>query len=183
MPPAQSTSGNGATTPEEPAAPPVARGFAVSDDVGARPGVTRGTAQPEYGSDDDDDAPTARMKGPVIIGMIVLTALFVVGMLALIYVRWLTITEPTTAVIVQGDPSHDGATVLVAGNYTNVTATLNEANDYAAPILVVPGTYTVTVTQNDRVIGKWDLVTEHYRGSVLYLSAEARELAGAAPKE
>src|SRR5688572_12041046 len=90
MPPAQSTSGNGATGPEEPAAPPLARGFAVADSPAGSTLTTRGNALGAAPIDadtahDDHHAPTAHMKGPVVVTMIVLTALFVVAMVAVIY--------------------------------------------------------------------------------------------------
>jgi hypothetical protein len=132
----------------------------------------------------DADAPVARLKGPVVIGMIVLTGLVVLLMVSLIYYRWVTITDPTTAVIVIGDESHDGAVVKVSGNgIRTVTATLNAANQYETPILVVPGTYTVTVEQDGKVLGRWEPIVERYRGSVLYLSQRARQGAMSQPAE
>jgi hypothetical protein len=164
MPPAQSTSGNGATEFEvEPVRTPY-RGHRLTGP--------------------DADLPVARLNGPVVIGMVILTGLVVLLMVSLIYYRWVTITDPTTAIIVRGDDSYDGAVVKVTGNGARtVTATLDAANQYETPILVVPGTYTVTVEMGGRVLGKWEPIVERYRGSVLYLSERARRNATSQPAD
>src|SRR5688500_8629280 len=77
--------------------------------------------------DDDDDGeewappPHTRRRGAYIISLIALTGLVVLVMLSIIYHRWLTVEEPTTAILVEGDDSVDGTIIEVTGGPRPIT--------------------------------------------------------------
>lgn len=94
-----------------------------------------------------------------IAGLVTLMAM------AFIYYRSATVRAPTSAIIVEGDESLAGAEIIVTSvDQPAARATLNEENDYATPVLLTPGVYTVTITRNDRVLLRETLKLEQYRG-------------------
>ena len=80
------------------------------------------------------------------------TILLVAAMLAFLCVRWYRVKEPTSVILVVGDPSLEGAQVLVTPGEENemrgkpVSAALTAAEQFRAPVFCLPGRYQVTVT-------------------------------------
>ncbi len=85
--------------------------------------------------------------------MICLTAVLVLGMMSLVFFRSQSIIEPDAAVLVAGDPSFDGARVVVLSSHREVAAaTLSEQNNFIAHILLQPGLYELEVDLHGRVL-------------------------------
>ena len=129
-------------------------------------------------TDPSADLHAAAGRHPVLAGAtVVFTILFVLVMVAFVYVRWLSIEEPTTAILVRGDESHDGVELVVAGGGRPVTAKLTGENGYSTPILLRPGRYTLTVSRDGLPLGRrYEFELKRYRGAVLFLSEEARRM-------
>ena len=131
--------------------------------------------------DYDAPIPHTRRRSYVAAALVGLTIAFVLGMASLVYLRWLTIEEPTTAVVVRGDASHSGATVLVTGDGTYVKVTLDEKNNFSSPVLLVPGSYTVTATLGGKILLRNDVTLKAETGLMVFLSEEARNGVYGAP--
>jgi hypothetical protein len=105
----------------------------------------------------------------------------VVLMLSVIYVRWLTVTEPTAAIVVYGDPTIDGANVYVrAADGHDVLAapvTLDPSNDFATPVLLIPGSYTLRATLDGKTVREVKFHIGPYQGQAFFLTDEARRRA------
>jgi len=89
-----------------------------------------------------------------VVSMIVLTiALFLlaVGMLAY---RWLTTTEPTTLLVIEGSPALIGAEASVQGvdDKTPHKSIFGEGERFALPFYLDPGTYTIKITRNGETL-------------------------------
>ena len=85
--------------------------------------------------------------------MICLTAILTLGMVSLIFYRSQTITEPTCAVVVTGDPSLDGAIVSVFSYDREIaTAVLSKDNQFSTPVLLQPGVYKLQVMIHDHML-------------------------------
>ena len=93
---------------------------------------------------DDADEANGANRAPLVAAILVLLVTSTVVMVSFIWYRWSGVREPTTAVILRGDASLDGAEITVSGERT-VRATLSEENKYYVPILLDPGEYVVTV--------------------------------------
>jgi hypothetical protein len=92
-------------------------------------------------------------RGWIVRSVIAVTLLLTMAMVSLIYIRWLTVQEPTATIVVSGDSSQDGAEILVSGGPSGpVQATLDEANEYRTPIHLQPGDYHVTAKLGDQTI-------------------------------
>ena len=80
------------------------------------------------------------------------TILLVAAMLAFLCVRWYRVKEPTSVILVVGDPSLEGTQVLVTAAEENetrskpVSVALTAAEQFRAPVFCLPGRYQVTVT-------------------------------------
>jgi hypothetical protein len=69
--------------------------------------------------------------------------------------RWASVREPTTALLLSGDGSLDGASIVVTpiSIYGPVLKTsLAQADGWQAPVLLEPGRYHVTVSHMGRTI-------------------------------
>jgi hypothetical protein len=100
-----------------------------------------------------------RLVGLIVGGLVASTVL----MVAFIWYRWYPVQEPTTAVIVAGDATYDGAVVTVVGTST-ISTRLNPANNYVASILLKPGRYVVTVKHRDQVLIRQDVEIKRFLG-------------------
>jgi hypothetical protein len=97
-------------------------------------------------------------RGWVVRIVIVVTLLLTMGMVTLIYVRWLTVQEPTATIIINGDSSLDGAQILLTGGPSGpVPATLNGNNGFFTPIHLQPGQYHLLVKLGDQTVLETDV--------------------------
>ena len=105
------------------------------------------------------------------------TVALVIGMTALIWLRWHKVPEPTTGIVIYGDRSLDGAKVVVdpigepARTGGRVEASLNEENNYRVTVLRYPGRYhvAVTVPGQARPIEEEEISLVSLRGALIEL--------------
>jgi hypothetical protein len=76
--------------------------------------------------------------------------------LTLVFYRSYAVVEPTSAVIIYGDPTLDGAEIFVrpdvlSPDFPAARATLSADNNYQTPILLRPGNYWITITHKGQV--------------------------------
>lgn len=91
---------------------------------------------------------------------------------ALIYWRWVNVTEPTSYVIVEGAEEHNGTVVTVCPEGSAdplATATLDPTNQYAVTIFLHPGTYTLTATQNGETLVQGGMLVAQRRWKTIVL--------------
>jgi hypothetical protein len=111
--------------------------------------------------------------------VILLSILVTLVALATIFYRSFAVIEPTSAVIVIGDPSLDGAEIVVrASDFSSgsleSTATLSADNNFQTPVLLRPGVYLITITYQDRVLLKEQFSVEPYRARQYFLGLAAQ---------
>lgn len=94
----------------------------------------------------------ARSRGRLAKLISAVLAFYVLVMVGLIYWRWATIREPSTAVVIAGDGSLQGARILVTGRGHQWAVELDKLNGWQSPILLDPGSYHVQVTHRNRLI-------------------------------
>jgi hypothetical protein len=112
---------------------------------------TRIASNPRSFSNTPD--PRAGISPLFVKSMICLTAVLTLGMVSLVFFRSQSITEPTCAAVVTGDPSLDGATVAVFSYDRQIaSATLSRENGYATPVLLQPGVYELQVTIREQLL-------------------------------
>lgn len=92
----------------------------------------------------------ARVTTGVIIGLVLLMA-------GVIYWRGAFTHVPTTAMVINGDPSLDGATVAVrgiedSGRQVDLSILLSRDNGYRTPVLLNAGQYRVSVVHHGQMI-------------------------------
>ena len=117
-----------------------------------------------------------RGRGTGVRIAVVLTIVLVAGMMALICLRWVKVHEPNTFIQINGDPSLDGAVVVVeplvpAANLKTITVTLGESNFYQTPVFRYPGEYRVSVTVpwQKRPVFHSTIALDQLRGAVVDL--------------
>lgn len=105
-------------------------------------------------SSDQSTGDTAPMEASRVVARIVTGLLFVMVpiMIGGICWRWATVHGPTTAIVVRGDASVEGAKIVVTGNGKKWTAEVRRENDWQVPILLDPGAYQITVRHHNRDI-------------------------------
>jgi hypothetical protein len=114
--------------------------------------------------------------------------LLALAALTLIFYRSFAVVEPTSAVIVIGDPDFDGAEVVVepaafSPEIPAARATLSAENNYQTPVLLRPGVYRITITSGDRELLRQRFRVEAYKGQEYLLGKAAeRKLATTRPK-
>lgn len=97
-------------------------------------------------------------RGWVVRGVIALTLLLTLGMVSLIYIRWLTVQEPTATIVISGDPSLDGAQIILSPSPAgSVLPALDQSNDYTTPVHLQPGTYHLMVKLGDQTVFEGDV--------------------------
>src|SRR5579863_3841996 len=88
-------------------------------------------------------------RGWIVRVAVALSILLVMAMMAFLWHRWLTVREPTTAIVVNGDPTLKGAKIIVESRddtaEQKVEVTLGEERQYRAAIFRYPGHYRVLV--------------------------------------
>jgi len=96
---------------------------------------------------------------------------------ASIYWRSANVYEPTSYITVLGDESFNGTHVVVASpDHPDVESnvTLTKDNNYVAAVFLHPGSYTVTATQNGRVLARVPFVVSGRRAVSLNLTTARR---------
>jgi hypothetical protein len=135
----------------------------------------------DYDGEEWAPPPHTRRRGAYIISLIALTGLVVLVMLAIIYHRWLTVEEPTTAILVEGDESVDGTIIEVVGGPKPISVRLGKENNYMTPVLLAPGFYTVTGRLGDLVIVRQELALKPMVGRRILLGRKLLENTPGAP--
>jgi hypothetical protein len=103
-------------------------------------------------------------RGWVVRVVIVVTLLLTMGMISLIYIRWLTVQEPTATIVIVGDSSLDGAQILFSGGPSGlVPATLDKDNNFSTPVQLQPGQYHLLVKLGDQTILEVDALADRLR--------------------
>jgi hypothetical protein len=150
--------------------------------------VTRTPPEPTLvpNEEDYDAVPSPRrvMFARVVIA---LTAVVTLTAFALIFYRSITVSDPSSAIVIVGDASLDGAQILVtSGEFPDAHATLSAANGYQTPVLLHPGIYSVVVTHKDRVLLRRAFRLESHRGLVfpleLFKAAQTQPTTAAATR-
>ena len=123
------------------------------------------------------DADRVSSRKSFLVGLILASVTIATfGMVAFIWYRWHGVQEPTTAVIIDGDPSLDGTTITVRGGPRSVTTTLKDSNSYTAVLLVEPGRYWVNATRNGELLLRKEVEVKRFLGVrfnlVQYLKAQ-----------
>ena len=101
---------------------------------------------------------------------LVLSLLLALAMIASLYLHWRRVQEPTTAIVVVGDPSWDNAEVVVEPvddaqpGARRVQVVLDERNHFQTPIFELPGRYRVTVSMHDQLLHQYPVELERFRG-------------------
>jgi hypothetical protein len=99
--------------------------------------------------------------------------LLVLGMMALLWQHWSRTREPTTAILIHGDPSLDGARVTVESadepSDPKVSVTLGQERKFDQPIFRYPGQYKVTVRYLDGNAVTYVVTLDHRRGAIIDL--------------
>ncbi|MDB5353643.1 MAG: hypothetical protein JWN24_96 [Phycisphaerales bacterium] len=94
----------------------------------------------------DSRPPSGGNLAKIMVGAVIIVVMIVV---ALVYQRSVAIHEPTSAVVIEGDRSLDGAKIVVEENaptHRSWTVLLNHDNHWKTPVLLDPGDYKMTVT-------------------------------------
>jgi len=107
--------------------------------------------------------PQGLARGPFVRVMTIFTTVLVLAMVAIIYWRDLTIREPSSAVIVLGDQTLDGAKIDVWGENGRWEAVVSQDTSYQTPVLLEPGQYNVRVTHKGHVILETSFSVERFR--------------------
>ena len=100
--------------------------------------------------------------------------LLVLGMMALLWQHWSSVREPTTAILVHGDPSLDGARITVESAddpaEPRVNVTLGQERKFDPAIFRYPGQYNVTIQYPGSGPSVTYVVTvDHRRGAIIDL--------------
>jgi len=113
--------------------------------------------------------PGGRLARMVVVLCFAITALAT----ALIYWRWVNVTEPSSYVIIEGDPDYNGTVVTVSPPPEQggevVMATLSPDNQYAVTIFLNPGKYQLTAAQAGTTLLSTDLWVVHRHWYTLQL--------------
>ncbi|HEX4795904.1 MAG TPA: hypothetical protein VH370_19100 [Humisphaera sp.] len=99
--------------------------------------------------------------GPFVHLMTGVIVLVVLVMSLAIFKSWLTVREPTSAIVVQGDKTVDGTQIVVNNRDQSWTATLSAENNYVTPVLLQPGEYHLKVTWRNHVLIEQPFSVEH----------------------
>lgn len=127
-----------------------------------------------------NDGDSRQVSGIFARLAVVFCVLLMLGLMAFLWTRWARIQEPTTAVVVNGDPSLDGTKVAVtqleeegqsAQTSRPVEVALNRENGYRTAIFRYPGRYHVSVTAPKRQSPLWegDVSIDRLRGWLVEL--------------
>ena len=104
-------------------------------------------------------------RGPFVRIMTVVIVGITLMMVSLIYWRWATVREPSTAVVIAGDSSLEGAQVTVVGEGRQLPPiTLGPDNNFVTPVLLDEGQYTAQVTHDQHRILDEPFVVHRFTG-------------------
>jgi hypothetical protein len=99
--------------------------------------------------------------------------LLVLAMMALLWQHWSNVREPTTAILVHGDSSLDGARINVESAddpaESKVNVTLDQDRKFQQAIFRYPGQYRVTIRYPSGPTVSYMVTIDHRRGAVLDL--------------
>jgi hypothetical protein len=96
----------------------------------------------------------------ILIGVMVATF----SMVAFIWYRWHGVQEPTSAIIIDGDPNLDGIIVAVRGGPKPISTKLHKGNSFTAAILVDPGRYWVSATRGEEQLFNREVEVKRFLG-------------------
>ena len=118
-------------------------------------------------------------RGPIVRAAVGMSILLVIGMTLLLWQRWSTVREPTSAIIVAGDESTSAAKISVlqlpddegANPGEHIETGLSKARGYREVIYRYPGRYKVTITVPPATDPLMDITVtiDRSRGSVISL--------------
>ena len=118
-------------------------------------------------------------RGPIVRAAVGGSILLVIGMTLLLWQRWSTVREPTSAIIVAGDESTSAAKISVAAlpdddgqaSSDHIETGLSKSRGYRELIYRYPGRYKVTVTVPPASDPLMDVTVtiDRARGSVINL--------------
>lgn len=111
----------------------------------------------------------------VILGGVVASALV---MATFIWYRSHAVDEPTTAVIIEGNPALDGALITVTGSRV-VTTRLSASRNYVATVLLEPGHYRVSAEHRGRLLLRHEVEVKRFLGVRIKLSDPGLDDGGA----
>ena len=117
----------------------------------------------------------SRGNGLLVRLAVVLSIAFLIGMLVLLWLRWARVPEPTTAIVIYGDPSLAGAKVAVdpadepEQHGRSIEVTLGHDDQYQIPIYRYPGRYRVSVTWQKHEVFNGYVTIDRLRGILIDL--------------
>jgi hypothetical protein len=103
-------------------------------------------------------------RGSFVRVMTAVIIALVLAAMTTIFWRSFILHEPSSAVIVVGDQTLDGAEIVVHGGTHDLIASLDADNGFSTPILLDPGRYSMEVTLGNHVIMKTDFTVDRLRG-------------------
>src|SRR5579864_5559717 len=116
---------------------------------------------------------TARPGGIFVRIAVAATVVLVLAMLAVIFIKDRRVPEPTSAIMIYGDPSLDGTKIVVTSlddpSRPPVTTTLNETNKYQIPIYRLPGRYGVSITWHNTDLMQEPIILTRLRSANIEL--------------
>jgi hypothetical protein len=101
--------------------------------------------------------------------MIVVTALLVIGMVGVLFYRWVNGQEPNSVLIIAATPAFEGTEVTIDGvdMPEPFHATINRADGYRLPFFVNRGSYRVRLEKDGQ---------QFFEGEVMLTSGQGRQL-------
>lgn len=93
-------------------------------------------------------------RGIAVHLFITLAAALFLGTVAVLFYRWVSVSEPRSMIVVQGNASLEGAKVKVSGLglVKPLETTIHGKERFLAPVFLEPGGYTLLVTLDGREI-------------------------------
>ena len=126
-----------------------------------------------------EDDPHSPGRRRFVIASITVAVALTATAVSLIYWRWLHTSEPTSAIYVEGDESWAGARVIVnTPTGSEWTEELTAENQYKTHILLNPGSYTLTIMLDDRVVRRQNFDVKRLQGWRFDLTQMRRAAAG-----
>lgn len=135
------------------------RAGATPPTQGAHPAPTQ-----DYGDGNTEaDGPSGRKS--IVVALILISVMAATfSMVAFIWYRWHGVQEPTSAIIIDGDPSLDGTVISVRGGPRPISTKLHKGNGYIAAVLVDPGQYWVSATRGEETLFNREVEVKRFLG-------------------
>lgn len=102
-----------------------------------------------------DAAPPGVLKRMAVYGIVVGTVVLAVGLIAVTGMRWMSQPMPSSTIVVLGDASHVGATVIVTRQgeqQPRPAVRIEPRHNGHTPLFVESGTYLLRVEKDGRPI-------------------------------